>query len=453
MANSTGIYQLKNGNWAYRIYMTLENGKKIDTTGRKASDGSILTTKTEAKKAREQRLVELRKNNGIETGNKKSLKLSDIWKEYLDSYSSNKATATVTKYSSLWENHVKHKFGNKRISSITVDDMYKYLVELYKENGYSYKYVESFLKLFYQLFGIAHNMEAIEPERYVRMFVTKGSKLTMPKISQEDESRYLDVKVFTQSEIQQLDTIFKRGNLYTAFLLGYYLGVRVSECFALMWSDINWEEHKITIDKQMNYEDKMFCLTPVKTFASVRIIDIPDVLYEHLKLKFNEYQKVKDNLNYRNNEIVMNKISNNEEKHYPMQGADFINRKENGELLTVNSLKHWNKVIEEETKIDFEYHSLRRTHISMLVAQNVPPKETMKRIGHKKYDTTLKYYTATNDISSTRLISAINSIYIDEKIVTVLLDGQTINVPYHVLQHFIQEYKTETNDETVQKAV
>ncbi len=196
MASTKSVYQLKNGNWAYQIYMTLEDGTKIDTTARRASDGSGFSTKTQTKHAREQRLVELPKSNGKEPSKKKELKLSDIWKAYIDSYSSNKATATVKKYNSLWKNHVKQRLGNKYINNITVDDMYTFLVDLYENKGYSFKYVESFLKLFYQLFGIACNMKALDQDRYIRMFVTKGTKLKMPKISQEDETKYLEVKIF-----------------------------------------------------------------------------------------------------------------------------------------------------------------------------------------------------------------------------------------------------------------
>lgn len=42
--NSTGVYKLANGNWAYRIYMTID-GKKIDTTGRKDVNGKPLESK------------------------------------------------------------------------------------------------------------------------------------------------------------------------------------------------------------------------------------------------------------------------------------------------------------------------------------------------------------------------------------------------------------------------
>lgn len=436
--NSTGVYKLANGNWAYRIYMTLD-GKKIDTTGRKDVNGKPLETKTEAKKAREQKLVELR--NGTDKKAIKDIRMSELWQAYLNQFSKDKATATVTKYSSIWKNHVKVRFGDKYISKLTTADLYAFLLELYKDRGYAYGYVESFLKLFYQLYGIAYSMERISPEKYTRMFIDKGTKLRMPNISQEDQKKLEEVRSYTPEEIKQIQDIFKDGNLYTAFLLGYYLGVRISECFGLMWSDVDFEKHMITIDKQMNYEENMFCLGPVKTYASVRTIYIPDILYAHLKEKYDEYNRVKDNLAYRNYEIVMNKVSDKPEEHFPIKGGDFINRKSNGELLTINSVKAWALKIKDVAKIDFEYHSLRKTHISILVSMNVPPKETMRRIGHKKYETTLKHYTRNNKLSSAKMKAALNAMCIDETIVEVEVNNTVLQVPQHILNQFIAEYQ------------
>ena len=113
----------------------------------------------------------------------------------------------------------------------------------------------------------------------------------------------------------------------------------------------------------MNYEDGMFCLGAVKTYRSNRTIYIPDILYNHLREKFEVYNKQKDDLSYRNTEIVMDKVSDNPQKQFPIQGGDFINRKENGELLTINSVKAWALTVKKETGIDFEYHVLRKTHI------------------------------------------------------------------------------------------
>lgn len=260
--------------------------------------------------------------------------LSEIWKYYLENDSKTKADGTVRKYKSLWKIHVKKQFGEKLISEITISDLYNYLCDLYSE-GYSYTYVESFLKMFYMLFGIAYRLEKISTDRYTRMFLDKGTKLTMPPLSQDDYEEMEDIKIYNSSEIHKIEEVFHDGNCYLPFLLGYYCGLRISEVFGLTWDDYDWRTHQLKINKQMvyNYTDKCFTLTPVKTLTSVRLVDVPDFLHNYL-----------------------------------------LNR------------------IKEETDIDFKFHSLRKTHISILASMNTPIIEVMKRVGHKKYSTTMKYY-------------------------------------------------------------
>ena len=46
-ANDAGVYQLENGNWAYRVTWR-ENGKKVNRKGTKDEFGNPLTTKRKA---------------------------------------------------------------------------------------------------------------------------------------------------------------------------------------------------------------------------------------------------------------------------------------------------------------------------------------------------------------------------------------------------------------------
>ena len=335
--NDTGVFQLDNGNWAYRIYMSKDaNGNKVDTTCRKDESGNPFTSKKMAVDARTKRLVELKTPTP-----KKSITdvtIGKVWEEYLSTESKGKAQATVTKQKSLWKNHIKDKFEKVKLSELTVVDVETFLQELY-DSGLSYHYVESFIKFFFLVGGIAYRKEWIDPDKYYRMFQDKGTKIRMPKMSQEDLEDEFEVASFQLWEIAKLDDIFKRGcndeshgNLYTAFLLGYYLGVRIGECFGLRWTDINWEDKTITI----------------------------------------------------------------------------------------NSMKYWSNIIKAETEIDFKYHSLRKTHLSQLAEMNTPVIETMKRAGHKKYETTMRYYINTTTETKLRLLNNINTITLEEP--TIMVD-------------------------------
>ena len=43
----------------------------------------------------------------------------------------------------------------------------------------------------------------------------------------------------------------------------------------------------------------------------------------------------------------------------------------------------------------------------------------MLRVGHKKYETTLRYYVSTNQLSSTKMKAALNAMHIDDNKVEV----------------------------------
>lgn len=318
----------------------------------------------------------------------------------------------------MWENHIEKHFGKKLLSEITLADLTNYLTNLYYYGdgiegyvgGYSYKYVEGFLKFFYLLFGNAYGYDLIDVSRYTKMFLDKGTRLAMPKIKQEDADDMANVKAYTEKEIAQIEEVFKRGNCYTAFLIGFYLGVRISECFGLRFSDFNWQERTMRIRCQMGYDEGCYHIGPVKTLTSVREIYIPDVLFAHLEEVELEQERTRNSNPdaWKATEVVLDRTIDGVVGR--IVGGNFINRKKNGELLTPNSIKPWVNAVKKETGIDFKYHSLRKTHATMMANANTPAIELMHRLGHKKYETTLAYYINENQLAKEIEISNVNGI-------------------------------------------
>lgn len=130
-------------------------------------------------------------------------------------------------------------------------------------------------------------------------------------------------------------------------------------------------------------------LTKVKTMTAIRTVLMPSFLQDYLDSLFQEQRKdrAKANGHYRDTERVYDEVS----KEW-LTGGDFINRKHNGELLTVNSMKYWAKKIKAETGIEFRYHNLRHTYASTCAFNNMNMLVLMQMLGHKKPDTTRKYY-------------------------------------------------------------
>lgn len=87
----------------------------------------------------------------------------------------------------------------------------------------------------------------------------------------------------------------------------------------------------------------------------------------------------------------------------------------NGKLLTINSIKYYSRKIKRETGIDFKYHVLRKTHLTFLANRNIPAIEVMNRAGHKKFETTMKYYVNRSEESRRQLLNTLNVITTEEQ--------------------------------------
>jgi integrase len=390
----TGVTPFGSG-WQYRLKIKLENGRVVDTRIRTDSNGNPFLTAKAAHEARKAHEVRLRTQPTEPVSEPLRASLSDVYSDYLESAARDRAAATLRKQDSMWRNHICPLFGDSKVDDISINDLQNFLFDLYQTHAY--RYVEAHLKFFYLLFGHAYKMEVIDPDRYVRMFVTRSTRLAMPKMTQADHvSEEEGAEVYSDDDLYSITKIFQSedGNLLLAYYLGLYCGLRISETFGLRWSCVNWDDRTITIDRQLQYVNNEWHLSPVKTLTSVRKVLVPDALYEELEFNYSLYIHQLKSLGnaYRNTERVYDEVT----KEW-IVGCDFVNRKKNGELLTVNSMKYWAKKIKSELGIDFKYHSLRHTMATHAAAANVPMVALMSLLGHKKLETTKKYYFNAED--------------------------------------------------------
>ena len=192
----------------------------------------------------------------------------------------------------------------------------------------------------------------------------------------------------------------------------------------------------------MRYDDKrkLHTLGPVKTLMSKRVITMPKALHNHLyeKYMFEQKQRETYKLGYKDNDKVLDVMTIGNEFLLEAKNLDFINRKENGELLTNNSFKSWALKIKKETGIDFEYHNLRRTHATNLVNRNIPVWELKNRMGHKKIDTTLSYYVKPSEETKRITNEIINSLSIAEDMIQ-LENAKVSSTLFMVLQEETNE--------------
>ena len=384
--NDIGVFRLDNGFWGYR-FSVIVDGRKISKKKTTDAEGNKLRTAKQASKARDAAIAQAHIDS---KRNKKIVRrtVSEVFKEYCDCGRSDRAYQTIRKQDSLWENHIKDRFGKRFVDEISVAEINDYLADLYYKCGYSYRYTESFLKMFYLIFGQAYSRDYLEIDTYNKLCLNKETKIHMPKLKVEDDT---DIVAFSKEEIDKLDEYFKGTNAETAYLLGKFCGLRINECFGLKWDHVDLEEGTIFIDRQMQYQDGLIKLVPVKTRNGKRTVFLCKKMHEHLKALGEQ----------RNKDAIRYKAIRQQKQRFiddlngkQISSTELVNCLPNGTIQTVNSFKYPTREIKNKLGIDFKYHYLRHTYGTRMAELNTPEHLLCNQMGHGNINVTQLYYLA-----------------------------------------------------------
>ncbi|WP_446681927.1 site-specific integrase [Enterococcus devriesei] len=142
----------------------------------------------------------------------------------------------------------------------------------------------------------------------------------------------------------------------------------------MTWDNISFEDQTLTVDKNMIQVQAGFEIGTPKTQAGYRTIAIDEILINDLRV-------------HRKRQME-NKVRHG--KYY--YDSNFVCTKENGETVTPNSIKWSSSQVKKKLGINFNFHSLRHTHATMLLEDGVKPKIVQERLGHLRISTTMDKY-------------------------------------------------------------
>lgn len=386
--NDAGVYQLPNGNWAYRFTFTVE-GKKKNRKGTKDEFGNLLTTKRAAILARAAAVTREQEEQHRQAPVTRKT-FQEVYKEYCEHGRSGKAYQTIRKQDSIWNNHLCAKFGRRYIDEISVAEVNDYLARLYYTEGRAYKYVESFLKMFYLIFGQAYSRNYIDVDTYNKLCVNKDIKIRMPKMKVDEDT---EIVAFSPDEVARLDKYFKGTNAETAYLLGRCCGLRINECYGLKWENIDTKRGTITIDRQMQYQEGLIKLVSLKTRNARRTVYMSDKLKAYLRHleRENKAQAAALAAQRAQNQTFITDIDGKQ-----ISSLELVNTLPNGKIQTVNSMKYHSKTIKAKLGINFKYHFLRHTYGTRLAEMNTPTHILCNQMGHASGKVTERYYLAVS---------------------------------------------------------
>lgn len=383
----TGVYQLDSGFWAYRFVIVV-NGKTINRKKTKDEQGKPFKTERAASKAREAAIsLEREKVKHKECPRRT---FAEVYQEYCEKGRNAKAYTTIRKQDSLWNNHLAAQFGDRFIDEISAAEVNDYLSVLYHTEGRAYRYVEGFLKMFYLIFGQAYSRNYLDIDIYNKLCVNKDIRICMPKMKVDEDT---DIVAFDCEQVELLDEYFNGTNAETAYLLGRYCGLRINECYGLKWENVDTERGTITIDRQMQYQEGLIKLVPLKTRNARRTVYMSD----KLKVYLQELERDNKNLSAaRAAQRAQNQTFITDIDGQTISSLELVNSLPNGKIQTVNSMKYHSRTIKQKLGIDFKYHHLRHTYGTRLAEMNTPTHILCNQMGHASGKVTERYYLAVS---------------------------------------------------------
>lgn len=402
MATKNGVYQLDNGFWAYRFSIIID-GKRISRKKTTDEFGEKLKTQAAAAKARAAAItaahIEMQRHKKI---TRRTVK--EVFEEYRKEGCTGKAYQTLKKQDSLWKNHFSIKWGSRFVDDISVAEINDYLSELYYEQEYSFRYVESFLKIFYLIFGQAYSRNYLDVDTYNKICVNKSTKIHMPNLRVDDDT---DIVTFSHSELDLLDDYFKGTNAETAYLLGRYCGLRINETFGLKWDHVDLEAGTIYIDRQQQYQNSLIKLVNPKTRNAKRTIYLCDKILEHLKAK--RQKALEDAEKFAAVRAQKQRFIEDLDGSM-ISSCELVNCLSDGTIQTVNSFKYPSREIKSRLGINFKYHYLRHTYGTLMAEQNTPTHLLCNQMGHGNIHVTQLYYLAVSETGMEILRKNLNNL-------------------------------------------
>ena len=257
-------------------------------------------------------------------------------------------------------------FQNRNIDEITTADIRAWQNELMGQ-GYSQTYLKTINNQLAAIFNYA--------ERYYDLKTNPCRKAGSMGKSDAELEDFWTIEEFNLF----LDAVSDKEISRAGFSLLYWTGMRIGELLALTYSDIDFDNCTVSIDKSYQRLKRKDVITEPKTQRSKRVVTIPEFLRDELA----EYC---DHLYG----ILPTERMFHVTKYY------FEHEMHRGiELTGVRKIR---------------LHDLRHSAASLMVSLGFQPLEIADRLGHERIETTLNTYSHLYPNKQAELAGRLNEV-------------------------------------------
>lgn len=182
-----------------------------------------------------------------------------------------------------------------------------------------------------------------------------------------------EILIPSDEEVQKCLELAEHPGMRQAILLAAGTGMRRGEIAALEWHHINYDDGTIAVEQAyVKDEEGVLRLSPPKTALSVRTIEVGEDIMQGFKALPNQQ--------------IMHPIN-----------------------LTPDAITRRFQRICNQAGFSFRFHDLRHYHASIMLAERIPDKYAMERMGHASSNMLRNVYQHTISQEQRRFSAQINS--------------------------------------------
>ncbi len=276
--------------------------------------------------------------------------------------------ASRASYKSCFMKHLLPAFGLQQMKAISAAQIQAFV------NGFagaSRSQITMVIGTLKQIFASAYADGAIERDPTVALIRPKASKKDGRRpLTKEETARVLDV-IQTHPEGMLLAVL-------------YYLGVRRGEALGLKWSDFDFSEDQVHIQRDIDFTGSTACEGELKTDAADRYVPVPTELKEMLLASHG----------------APDAYLFHTKKGEPLSQGTY--KRIWARLMVACGCVEWREVKEgtsrpddilKQVKPTITPHFFRHNYVTLLYESGVDPLVAMKIVGHTDYQTTANIYT------------------------------------------------------------
>ena len=305
-----------------------------------------------------------------------SLRLSDFVPKYLEVAKTTLSPATYEFYSHNINDYIVPALGHLKLKDIRPSHIQQYIKQLtelpkktrgqLQENGETIaaSTVRRYLTVLQSIFKQAVKQGLLNENP------ANVEHLTLPK------AQVPKIDILTKQEAAQMLAALEKEDLQfqTLIQLAIFTGARRGELIALKFSDIDFEQRKITIERSAyKITGQPLATKPPKDYET-RTVTINESCCQLLKM------------------LKREKLAESQRLGSAWCGDDWVFTQWNGEMMNLMTpTKQFAKFLKKNGLKHRKFHSLRHTSATLLLYAGVNIKQVQGRLGHGDIETTNKY--------------------------------------------------------------